>query len=446
MTKKRVHEIAKEMGIENKDALDRLRAAGVTVASHSSSVDEREARLALLKPLKKIEAKRPGMVIVRKKDTEKAQAEAAQLAEVAALEETQRLEQEAAHIAAEEQALQQQAVLETDREPQESSPIQSSQNEPSKPERTHETSAQVNPRTPEQQKSGPGVVRMIDRSKLLERMGDRQGAARRGGSQQGFAGDSQFASKLSPKFGTVTELKVVHDPYGRGREMVDVDRDGKGKSTVKVAKKVKAPTKREMVEMRERMKHPARLKRKKTAKSLQDVNPETLRAKGPQSAIQMKETIMVGDLAHQLGVKVMDVLEKLAGYEIQAGQYEVINFETAQIIASDYGVELESIAFAETDILEDHDEISDADVQLRPPIVTVMGHVDHGKTSLLDAIRKTRVAAGEAGGITQHIGAYTVKTAKGAVTFLDTPGHEAFTAMRARGAQVTDVVKIMVVS
>ncbi|MEJ7598108.1 MAG: translation initiation factor IF-2 [Kofleriaceae bacterium] len=161
--------------------------------------------------------------------------------------------------------------------------------------------------------------------------------------------------------------------------------------------------------------------------------------------IRIEDTIMVADLAKGMGIKSPEVLKKLWGMGMTGVNINAsIDFDTAQILASEFGYEVQNVAFKEESIFTTQVD-ADETMQLRSPVVTVMGHVDHGKTSLLDAIRKTRVTAGESGGITQHVAAYKVASpSHGDIVFLDTPGHEAFTEMRARGAQATDIVVLVV--
>ena len=163
------------------------------------------------------------------------------------------------------------------------------------------------------------------------------------------------------------------------------------------------------------------------------------------TSIEIPETITVKDLAAEMKKTTAEVIKKLLGYGVMATINNEIDFDTAYLVAQEFGITAhKKETVTEEDILFDDSEDSEEELQPRPPVVVVMGHVDHGKTSLLDAIRQTNVIEGEAGGITQAIGAYMVKINDRDITFLDTPGHEAFTAMRARGAQITDIAILVV--
>ncbi len=161
--------------------------------------------------------------------------------------------------------------------------------------------------------------------------------------------------------------------------------------------------------------------------------------------IKIDETIELSELAKRMGIKANEMIQTLMKQGVMVTLNQTIDFDTASLVASEFEYELEKVAFEEGYLLEiQKDGEDESKLQQRAPVVTIMGHVDHGKTSLLDVIRKTKVTTGEAGGITQHIGAYNVKTGGGDITFLDTPGHAAFTSMRARGAQITDIVVLVV--
>ena len=163
--------------------------------------------------------------------------------------------------------------------------------------------------------------------------------------------------------------------------------------------------------------------------------------KASKRVVRITEGVTVGDLGRSMGVKAGDLIKKLMELGQMATLNQVLDVDTATLLAGEFGYSVENVSFDAEQVIEEAPRKRvTGEMVTRPPVVTVMGHVDHGKTSLLDAIRHTNVTAREFGGITQHIGAYTVEANGRTIAFVDTPGHEAFTAMRARGAKVTDIV------
>lgn len=185
------------------------------------------------------------------------------------------------------------------------------------------------------------------------------------------------------------------------------------------------------------------MRKRKKAQKPGGKKTEITTPKAIKRVIKISEFITVSEMAKRMGIKASEVIKKLIGMGTMATVNQSLDIDTATIIAADFGFEIENVAL-EMDVIMEQEEAKEKDLQLRPPVVTIMGHVDHGKTTLLDSIRKTDVTTRESGGITQHIGAYDVKLDNGDVVFLDTPGHEAFTSMRSRGAKVTDIVVLVV--
>ena len=434
MAKLRIYELARELGVENKLILERAKSLGLTgKTSHSNSLEPDEADLIRRDVIRQaigqtpdtqkvktrvdsatgeeqaIVESRKGNVIRRRKKTGPTPEEikAKEEAERAAKEAEQAVEaeeitadnifeeREVSEEAAEPAVEAQEAVVEEQVEAQEVS-------------ETEEVKEEA-------KKAGPRVLGKIELPTPKPVVKSEKKA------QRVFVEDTPKESEGGD---------------GKGK---------RGKGRKKRARK-REFSRGDLVDYEGRGRKKPRGKKNKDSKREEDTAPqEAIETKASKRVVKMDEFITVGELAKQMSLKSGEVISKLIEYGVMATINQAIDQDTTTIICDEFGFTIESTSFDESEALDVLEEDSPESLKPRPPVVTVMGHVDHGKTSLLDKIRNAAVVDKEHGGITQHIGAYSVDVGdRGSITFIDTPGHAAFTSMRARGAQVTDIVILVV--
>jgi len=494
MSKIRVYELAQKLGLENKDLLAKLKDAGIEAKTHMSVLEadvvqkfEAGQEKADEKPAV-IEERRisSGLIRRRRKEAPKPAPAPERVAEPVKDEEPAVTEAEAAEVPVEEPAVEESVAVEPAAMEEPPAPVDepaevvSAVEEPAAAPEEESTAveepatAEVKPVAPEKSAVEPEAVAAkeptsgakaveapkpvadekatANRAKILGRVELPQAAppqrrqARPAGSQPARRPAAPAGGRPGRPAPGPAPAPVGEIPGGKeGRNKRK--KKGKGGDGPQGMDRHERRSKRARMEVFE----PDRSERYRKAKrsGKQQKKTEITVSKAIKRKIRISDAITVGELAKRMGVKANDLIRELMSQGNMVTINHPLDFETAAILASEFNYEVENVAFDEETILnvdsaaasgEDQPE----DLEPRPPVVTIMGHVDHGKTSLLDAIRQTNVIAGEAGGITQHIGAYDVELDGKKIAFLDTPGHEAFTAMRARGTKVTDIVILVV--
>jgi len=452
MSKKRVYELAKDLGIENKELITRLEKLGITVKSHSSSLEdsdvERLKRDIHAAEPHEVEEKRLKSTVIRRRAVrpvvEEARQEVPEIEVLKAAVEPPKKEKpeprgpaHAKPAKPEKAPPSRESVIEVKKEEIPQKPVEATPVEMDSP-----VSPLPPPVHPEGKKPPPAEMTI--------------GAAPQMAKTATIVGRKEL-----PKQPAIRIVKDITPPPPKAveppsvRQEMDKTRKKGVKAPVevvigdKLAMRKKALIKKvydkkggrfDVIERDDRRdkwkeeRRPAVVKMKKT---------EITVPKAVKRRIRIGEAIAVGELAKKMGIKAGEIIAKLMGLGLLATINQAIDSDTATLIAGEFGYQVETVAAEFEEPLLKADAPSE-NLKPRAPVVTIMGHVDHGKTSLLDAIRQTNVIDGEAGGITQAIGAYHVNIKDRDIVFLDTPGHEAFTAMRARGAQVTDIVILVV--
>ena len=468
MSKIRVYELARELSLTNKALMDKLKKMEIHVGSHMSSLEDdvvqRIKAVIFGKKEPSVQDTRVKSTVIRRrrKPTEPEPAEAPEPEEEAA-EPAPPPEPRPALVEAEAPEPLPEATAPVDAHAGEPAPEPESEPEP-EPVSEEAAAVAVEPVTatpapaPGADDAGPATEEPADaapspagdRQKKVVRKLKRDEPARIIKMPAAPADRLRQPAVIEPRSVRVVRPGEAADAPPSGDFDGDKRKKRKGKpedaeAEKKFIKKKISFSKKAVVEAEELYDDQRLRKPRKGAKGKREVGQKAAApvAKAIKRRIKVDDAIVVSELAKRLGVKAGEIIKVLMGMGTIASVNQSVDYETAAVIAAEFNYEVERAAFEEDTILKPVEDEPEKRLT-RAPVVTIMGHVDHGKTSLLDAIRKTRITETEAGGITQHIGAYYVRTERGAIAFLDTPGHEAFTAMRARGAKVTDLVVLVV--
>lgn len=451
MAKVRVYELAKELNVESKALVDKLRSSGINVKNYMSALDEDSARkardLVSVKPSEIIEEKRirPTVIRRRKKQVtvEAREEEGPQDEKIGQVAQVSPEEIEGRDEGKEIFDEKGEDVLIEEEKKQEVTVQSLPQEQAAEEKIEEEVPDKVKPkekRARKKKKEMPARIIKLPERKPLKEVTTKE------------------EELVTLPIETVTEQKPseLPGPAVTETEEESEERPGKKRKDRKKAgkkeKEEKIPIRHRKLEVFERADlyegRKPRLKERTVIKKGKEV-PKRLRQteitvpKAIKRRLKVQEEVTIAELAKAMGVKSSELIKKLMAQGVMATINLSLDFETASLVADEFGYELELEKFDTGNLIEVMED-TPQNLKPRPPVVTIMGHVDHGKTSLLDYIRNSNIAGGESGGITQHIGAYYVKGKGGDIVFLDTPGHEAFTAMRARGAKVTDIIILVV--